>query len=353
MPTHGKHYYGYTISRIGEVRIMAQLMNKRVAVIGAGIAGLVAACRLSAEGAGVIVFEKDHSAGGRAKTTIKDGFHLNLGPHALYTACQTYKFLKDNYIAVSGAPPKLAGGMAIYRKKMHSLPISLSSTLFSGYLDLRDKLEWLSFFASLPKLDLPSLMSVSLSDWCAHNLKQERVRQTVEAFVRLSLYASCPQKVSAGQAFRQLLLAQQGVLYLDGGWQAMIDALLKKAETKACFRFGATIEAIEKQGNGVEILVDGTREQFDAVFLCVPPDAVNKLTAEALASAQLTPGRIACLDVCLKRLPYPKRNFALGIDEPLYLSVHSAAAKLAPEGGALIHVGFYLNDEGPVQNAEV
>jgi hypothetical protein len=36
----------------------------------------------------------------------------------------------------------------------------------------------------------------------------------------------------------------------------------------------------------------------------------------------------------------PDKNtlFALGVDRPLYFSVHSAIAKLAPESGALIHV---------------
>ena len=34
--------------------------------------------------------------------------------------------------------------------------------------------------------------------------------------------------------------------------------------------------------------------------------------------------------------------FALGVDRPLYVSVHSAAARLAPEGAALVHAMRYL-----------
>lgn len=44
----------------------------------------------------------------------------------------------------------------------------------------------------------------------------------------------------------------------------------------------------------------------------------------------------------ISSLPAPDGLFGLGIDEPLYLSVHSAYAKLAPEGGAVIHVAKYL-----------
>src|SRR5262249_5912157 len=42
----------------------------------------------------------------------------------------------------------------------------------------------------------------------------------------------------------------------------------------------------------------------------------------------------------------PRALFALGIDRPHYFSVHSAAAKLAPENGAVIHAAKYLGD-GP------
>jgi len=49
--------------------------------------------------------------------------------------------------------------------------------------------------------------------------------------------------------------------------------------------------------------------------------------------------------VALSRLPRPRATFALGIDQPLYLSVHSAVAKLAPAGGATIHVAKYLDPD--------
>jgi phytoene dehydrogenase-like protein len=53
---------------------------------------------------------------------------------------------------------------------------------------------------------------------------------------------------------------------------------------------------------------------------------------------------MSTLDLGLRRLPDPKVLFGLGIDQPIYFSVHSAAAKLAPEGQALIHLGKYLGD---------
>jgi phytoene dehydrogenase-like protein len=52
--------------------------------------------------------------------------------------------------------------------------------------------------------------------------------------------------------------------------------------------------------------------------------------------------RAACLDVGLSRLPVAGATFALGIDEPVYASVHSAVARLHPGAGAVIHVAKYL-----------
>src|SRR5262249_61054721 len=64
-------------------------------------------------------------------------------------------------------------------------------------------------------------------------------------------------------------------------------------------------------------------------------------------AAAATPVLAACLDVALARLPRPRLTFALGIDEPSYYSVHSAVARLGPDGAAMVHVARYLGDATP------
>ena len=54
-----------------------------VAVIGAGLAGLVAGATAARAGAGVVIFD-GRSPGGRARTDLRDGFRLNQGPHAFF-----------------------------------------------------------------------------------------------------------------------------------------------------------------------------------------------------------------------------------------------------------------------------
>jgi hypothetical protein len=54
------------------------------------------------------------------------------------------------------------------------------------------------------------------------------------------------------------------------------------------------------------------------------------------------PSLVAALDVGLRRPWGSAPTFVLGIDAPLYLSVHGPTADLAPDGGSLVSVAKYL-----------
>ncbi|MCK4806876.1 MAG: FAD-dependent oxidoreductase, partial [Candidatus Aegiribacteria sp.] len=57
----------------------------RVAVLGAGLAGLSAADYLTEQGVEVLVLEKDDHPGGLAATFRSDSFHFDYGPHRFHT----------------------------------------------------------------------------------------------------------------------------------------------------------------------------------------------------------------------------------------------------------------------------
>ena len=63
---------------------------ERIAVIGAGISGLICAYELQKAGYEVEVFEKNSYVGGRMSTRVKDGFHFDIGADHL---CNVYKEL--------------------------------------------------------------------------------------------------------------------------------------------------------------------------------------------------------------------------------------------------------------------
>jgi hypothetical protein len=56
---------------------------------------------------------------------------------------------------------------------------------------------------------------------------------------------------------------------------------------------------------------------------------------------------MATLDLGLDKLPEDAARVAFALDRPLYLSVHSASARLAPKGSAMAHVAKYLGDTEP------
>ena len=90
------------------------------------------------------------------------------------------------------------------------------------------------------------------------------------------------------------------------------------------------------------------------MILALTPAEANGLVDDgkhvplARLCRECLPIRAACMDLGLGKLPNPKRLFALGIDRPLYYSVHSAAAKLAPEERPRSPLARYLGtDEHP------
>jgi phytoene dehydrogenase-like protein len=315
------------------------MSNKKIAVVGAGIAGLVAAFELDKAGVQVSVFEKSSAAGGRAKTTNRDSFNLNLGPHALYSLGSLNKYLAANGIELTGNFPATKRSAAIYGGKVVDLPVDVKHLLRTKYLNVFEKFEYAKFFGEVAKIDTENLMDTTISEWLKNTFKSTKVRQTVETFIRLSTYGNNPDIFSAGAGIKQLQLALNGVRYLDGGWQRITEALTKRLGSNVQIHFDSAVTSLSSLAQGVTLTVNGHEELFDAVILCVPPNVVNSLIPGTVSNA--VPSYASCLDVCLKKLPNPEATFALGIDEPLYLSVHSAAANLGPAGSAMIHVAYY------------
>jgi phytoene dehydrogenase-like protein len=325
--------------------------SSEIAVVGGGLAGLSAALRLARAGRRVALFEKAHAVGGRARGRTERGITFNLGPHALYAGGAGAAVLRELGVPFSGGVPSASGGFAIGGGVLHTLPGGLLSLLATGLLALPAKLETARLLAALPRLDLTPLAGRSLRDWLAGAVRHREARALVQALCRLATYADDAGRQSAGAALAQLQLAlARGVYYLDGGWQTLVDGLHAAAAAAGVALHEGTRVAAVEHDDAVRALrlADGSRRPVAAAVLATgPAEALEMLehgarTPLAAAAAAALPVRAACLDVSLARLPRPRALFALGIDRPLYFSVHSARARLAPPGTAVIHVAKYL-----------
>ncbi len=333
-------------------------MSNKVIIIGGGLAGLTAANFAANADCEVTLLEKSHLVGGRATTTNKNGVLFNLGPHALYRSGQAYQILSELGIEFSGAVPKVNGSLAIKDGKKHILPAGFQTLLKTSLLDFRAKFEAARMLATLPKIDPAMFDHATVREFLEKEIRNPDARQLVQAFFRVGTYAHDPERQSAGAALAQFQMAlKSSVVYLDGGWQTLIDGLRSNAE-QAGVKIITEVRAakVERdQSGGVTgvRLADGNFLPASSVIIAASPNEVSGLiegvekTLLGEWTRKTIPVKAACLDIALKSLPKPENNFALGIDQPLYLSVHSATAKLAPTGNAVIHVAKYLGSENP------
>ncbi len=299
-------------------------------VVGGGLAGLTAANALADAGHKVRLFEQSERLGGRAITTEQRGFQMNLGPHALYRGGIAMKALRDWKIPIAGKTPDLRGGGAYMVNGGERYPFFLN---FSGlvkhpWFSLREKIELTRVMRMFTVKQQPK--ESSMAEWIENHARSERVAAYLRAVVRVATYAADPENLSAARALDQIRSAfTQGVIYLDRGWQTLVDGLAARARSKG----------VEIRTEHVDSAAIGAR-----TILAVPPAEVERITGAVLP--KLRPSRMACLTIGLGRLPETAARFALGIDQPIYLSVHSHWAKLARDGAALVHAGKYLSAAG-------
>ncbi len=324
---------------------MADYERKHVAIVGGGLAGLAAATYLGRAGHRVTVFERSETLGGRAATTERDGYLHNMGPHALYSGGAGVDVLAELGVEYTGSSPDL-GGVAVRNGRAFTLPTSGRTLATTRLFGVRSRLEAGRQLLALRKPQEADGRTVR--DWLNASFAEPAARDYVEAIVRLSTYANAPGVISLADAAAQFGGSGGKVLYVDGGWKTLVEGLANKARSVGVeILAGARVEGVERSGSRVTGLrADGRTVAADAVLLAVAPSVAAQLvpgvSSLANVASEAIPARAACLDLGLTRLPNRRRLFGLGIDGPYYFSVHSAWAKLAPEGRVMASVAKYI-----------
>jgi phytoene dehydrogenase-like protein len=306
-----------------------------VVVVGGGIAGLAAATTAARHGSKVVLVDAHH-LGGRAQSDHRRGFTFNRGPHALYDRGAARAALKGLGVPVSGSPAPLVGAKALRAGKLFSLPTSPASLIRCDLLTPLDRVSFGRILTSLPRRSTRALVAMSAREWCDRVTRRPSVTGLLQALVRLSTYASDLDALSADAAVAQLRLSTGGVTYLDGGWQSIVDGLEHAArDSGVVISSGNAVSEVEVGPKRVAVAVgEGEVIGRTVVLAAGSPDVTARLLPGSVPEDLGPPVQATCVDYGLSTPP--PESFILGIDEPVYLSLHAPNARLAPPGGAVL-----------------
>ncbi len=312
-----------------------------VAVVGGGLAGLTAAAIAARSGASVALLDS-RAIGGRARSATRDGFTLNEGGHALYRAGGGWDVLTGLGVHPRGSTPPNGAFRAVWNGAVVPLPTDTRSTLTSRLLSLRSKRRLGAWFSDLPGL-AAGAPDIEFGDWLDGNRARADLQKYLLALTRLATYSAEPEHLPARAALHQLVAGANGVAYLDGGWQRLVDQLADVAVAA-----GASIHdhttATAVTGGPEEWAVETARGPLVAasIVLAVPPAVAAGLLGDDPACWCERAGplnRAAVLDIGGADGPH---QLLLSTDEPLYVARHAPVAELAPEGQALHTAMRYL-----------
>lgn len=339
-------------------------MSRNVIVVGGGLAGLATAIYLARAGRPVTIFERRRYLGGRAVTHLRHGYRFNLGPHAFFRGGPGSEVMRELGIPIRGGTPD-GTGLVLLGQERFRFPGNLAGILTTGFLGLGAKLEAVALLWRIRHIDPTPFAGMTVREWLDTQVSDGRLRQVVEALFRLATYSNRPDLQRASAALAHLRLATRKVIYLDEGWQKIVDAMHSAAVAAGvnfvtssrvvAVHHDAAVRSVEIGGLELESSRDtmsvvalpdltepekGAPIPAETVVLAVDPPSARELVPD-LDWPATDPVTITCLDLALSRLPIPETRFALGLDRPFYYSVHSQWAQLAPKGGALVHLAKY------------
>jgi phytoene dehydrogenase-like protein len=328
------------------------------AIVGGGLAGLIAAITAArTPGAGRVVLFEPHPLGGRARCDQRDGFTFNRGPRAIYIGGPAERILGELGVDTTrGGPPVTDRASVVDGGDVHLMPQGPGSALRTSLMSASEKFAFAKAFSKIPHMDPAAVTGQTVTEWLDAFGLRGAPRRMMEALIRVSTYANAPDVLDAGAALANAQAGMSpGVRYLDGGWQTLVDDLATTAWDAGVERREANVDRVVRDPDRPDLLAleapDGATAR--AVVLAVGgPDAATRILGATPPSWDRLgpPATVACLELGLVRPP--DRRFILGVDEPTYLSTHAPPARLAPEGGAVVHLMRYQPTDDDVPAAD-
>jgi phytoene dehydrogenase-like protein len=318
-----------------------------VVIIGGGLAGYVAANYLAKTNLSILIVEKGLKVGGRARTDQIQNHYFNLGPHALYQKGKAKPILEELGVQLKGSSPK-QNVTLIENDRKYVAPFSPLGLLTTDYLHWKERKEWLGALLKLSLVKPADVAHLSFQQWVAHTTSAPKIQNLLYILARLSTYCHGPELLNSKIVLTHMKIALGGVLYLDDGWQSIIDQLHQQAiEKEVHIKTHSSVKQITQTDNGTMKLQMNTGDELTAnyVISTIGPQELQLTLTEPILP-DIFPVQGATLDIALSALPRPQQLFAMGVTKPLYYSVHSPYAKLTNiENSVVLHVFRYFHPD--------
>lgn len=275
---------------------VAQRAAGRVAVVGAGMAGLAAAHELAKAGHEVTVFEKSSYVGGRIRTDVYEGQRIEGGAQTYFAFYRlTRKLIRE--LGLAKYETYLPGRTGILRRRKISDVSSAPALLLDGHLSFRSKLllgkllrRLLTHWRQLDHERLErahALDTKSVAEFAVEELNQEILAYVFEP-VLSGLFYWRSKEVSQAALFVLLRQALTGLkpMTLRGGLSSLPCALAENLDV----RVNHAVRRIRETGRGTYSVTghNGSQEfrcEFDAV-ICATTAAVVPRLIPSLSSTQ-------------------------------------------------------------------
>jgi phytoene dehydrogenase-like protein len=327
------------------------MFERDVVVVGGGLAGLVAAITAAKQGSRVSMFDS-RGVGGRARSAVRDGYTLNEGAHALYRSGAAHALLSGLGIAVRGGSPDPSSFRLVWDGEIVTMPSGPMSVALTRLLSIRSRAQFAALYATARRR-AERAGDVSVGEYFEAERFGVDLRRIVLALMRLGSYTARPENVALAPMLRQLAAGARGVVYVDGGWQSLVDGLTTVAATHRVDLIDRTpVTSIAAEGAGWVVTADDRSTRAAAIVIATggPEVAARLLGSDpAMWVERAGPAqRAAVLDI---GGPPARHGFLLSADEPLYLSTHAPVAALAPPGDHLVTAMRYI-DPGDANDAD-
>lgn len=274
------------------------MTKKNIAVIGAGFAGLSAACCLASAGCSITIYEKNSSPGGRARKFEADGFTFDMGPswywmpdvfekffnrfgkstsdyYDLIRLDPSYKVLfgEDDIVDIPAQPEdvyklfeKLEPGSSaqlreFLREAAYKYEVGINDLVYKPGKSVREFIDR-RLLLGIFKLHVFQ----SIASYIRKYFKNPKLIQLLE-FPVLFLGAM-PSKTPALYSLMNYADIALGTWYPKGGMFKIVEAMVELAESLGVtFKYNAPVSAINVTGTkATGVVIDNITYEHDFII---------------------------------------------------------------------------------------